>query len=335
MKIDGALIDAEPRQAGVAARRLEAQGFDGALTFEAAHDPFVPLALAALETERLELMTAIAIAFARNPMTCAQVANDLQLVSQGRFILGLGTQIRPHIEKRFGQPWSRPNARMREFVRALRAIWRCWHEGERLDFRGEFYTHALMTPFFNPGANPYGPPPVFLAGFGPAMIGVAGEVADGWIVHPLHSRSYVDEVALPALQRGMARSGRERSQFQVACQTIVMLGGNDEEIERARQKARGQIAFYGSTPGYKIMLDHHGWGDLQPQLNRMSKQGQWFEMMALVTDEMLDAIGVSGTPSAVGAALRARNDFADRTSLVMYNETEEEAIVDVVRAVNG
>jgi len=331
MKIDGALLAAAPHEAGAAARKLEDQGFDGALTFEAAHDPFVPLALAAAATEHIELMTAIAIAFARNPMTCAQVANDLQLVSQGRFILGLGTQIRPHIEKRFGQIWSKPNARMREFVRALRAIWRCWHAGERLDFRGEFYTHALMTPFFNPGPNPYGPPPVFLAGFGPAMIRVAGDVADGWIVHPLHSRKYVNEVALPALARGLERSGRKRGHFAIDCQTIVMLGSNDEEIERARQKARGQIAFYGSTPAYRIMLDLHGWGALQPELNRMSKQGQWFEMMALITDEMVDTIGVSGTPSAVGAALRARNDFADRTSLVMYNETEEDAVVDVVR----
>jgi probable F420-dependent oxidoreductase len=335
MKVDGPLLAPEARQAGAAARALEAQGFDGALTFEAAHDAFLALALAAVETDRIVLMTAVAIAFGRNPMICAQVANDLQLVSRGRFILGLGTQIRPHIERRFSQPWFKPNARMREFVRAVRAIWRAWHGGERLDFRGEFYTHTLMTPFFNPGPNPYGAPRVFLAGFGPAMIAVAGEVGDGWIVHPLHSRAYIHDVALPALERGLGRGSRDRAQFEIDCQTIVMLGSNDEEIERARQKARGQIAFYGSTPGYRIMLDHHGWGALQPELNRMSKQGQWFEMMSLITDEMLDVVGVSGTPAQAAAVLRTRNDFADRTSLVLYNETEPEAVADLVRALKA
>lgn len=332
MKIDGALLGVDPAESGTEAKRLEQQGFDGVLSFEGAHDPFLPLALAAAATERVELTTAIAIAFARNPMVCAYAANDLQLVSRGRFILGLGTQIRPHIEKRFGQPWSRPNARMREFVRALRAIWRSWSTGERLDFRGEFYTHTLMTPFFSPGPNPFGPPRVALAGFGPHMITVAGEVADAWITHPLNSPSYVREVALPALEKGLGRAGRARSNFEIACQTITMIGRTDAEIASARSKARGQIAFYGSTPSYRVMLDHHGWGHLQPELNRMSKQGQWFEMMALVTDDMLDTIGVSGTPAEAGRRLRERNAFADRTSLVLYNETDPDAVTDLVGA---
>src|SRR5262249_13833598 len=202
---------------------------------------------------RVTLTTAIAIAFARNPMLCAYMANDLQLLSRGRFVLGLGTQIRPHIERRFGQTWSRPNARMREFVRAIRAIWRAWDTGERLDVRGEFYTHTLMTPFFSPGPNPHGRPPIALAGFGPAMIGVAGEVADGWIVHPLNSPSYVRTVGLPALERGLAKAGRTRADVEISCQTITMIGSNDEEIAMARAKAKGQIAFYGSTPAYKVM----------------------------------------------------------------------------------
>lgn len=331
MKIDAALLTTDPVATGAAARTIEAQGFDGLQSFEGPHDPFLPLALAAEHTTRLELATAIAIAFARNPMVCAYVANDLQLLSKGRFTLGLGTQIRPHIERRFGEPWSKPNARMREFVRALRAIWRAWESGERLDVRGEFYTHTLMTPFFSPGANPYGAPRVSLAGFGPAMIAVAGEVADGWIIHPLNSPSYVRAVGLPALQKGFARGGRERTTFEICCQTIVMIGSTDEEIARAREKAKGQIAFYGSTPAYRVMLEHHGWGDLQPELNRMSKQGQWFDMMRLINDDMLDVIGVSGTPGAAGRALRRRNDFAERTSLVLYNETEPDAVVDVVR----
>ena len=335
MKIDGALLATELDQSGAAAKAYEDQGFDGVLSFEGPHDPFLPLVLAARETERVTLTTAIAIAFARNPMVCAYLANDLQLISRGRFVLGLGTQIRPHIERRFSETWSRPNARIREFVRAVRAIWRSWHEGERLSFQGEFYRHTLMSPFFNPGPNPWGPPPVYLAGFGPPMIAAAGEVADGWIVHPLHSRDYVHRVALPALERGLARGGRARAGFTVSCQTIVMVGRTDEELARARWKARGQIAFYGSTPAYRVFLDHHGWGDLHPVLNRMSKEGRWGEMIDLVTDDMVDTIGVSGTPAEVGPRLRARNDFADRTSLVLYNEAEPDAVTDVVRGLRG
>jgi probable F420-dependent oxidoreductase len=335
MKIEGALLGADLAETGEAAARLEAQGFDGLLSFEGPHDPFLPLAAAAQHTTRIELTTAIAVAFARNPMVCAYLGNDLQLLSHGRFVLGLGTQIRPHIERRFGETWSRPNARMREFVRALRAIWHSWETGGRLDFRGAFYSHTLMTPFFSPGPNPHGPPRVFLAGFGPAMIAVAGEVADGWLVHPLNSPEYVRAVGLPALERGLARAGRTRADVEIACQTIVMMGSTDEEIARAREKAKGQIAFYGSTPAYRVMLDHHGWGDLQPTLNRMSKEGRWAEMMALVSEEMLDVIGVSGRPATVGRRLRERNAFAGRTSLVLYNETDAEAVIDLVRGFKG
>ena len=243
MQIDGALVADDLRQTGEAARRMEGQGFDGLLSFESSHDPFLPLAAAAEHTSRVRLTTAVAIAFARNPMVSAYAANDLQLLSGGRFVLGLGTQIRPHIEKRFGQPWSKPNARMREFVRAVRAIWRAWDTGERLEFRGEFYAHTLMTPFFSPGPNPHGRPPIVLAGFGPAMIAVAGEVADGWIVHPLNSPSYVEAVGLPALDRGLERSGRGRRDVEISCQTITMIGSTDAEVAAARTKAKGQIAF--------------------------------------------------------------------------------------------
>jgi probable F420-dependent oxidoreductase len=266
-------------------------------------------------------------------MICAQLANDLQLLSRGRFVLGLGTQIRPHIERRFSQTWSKPNRRMREFVRATRAIWRSWHDGERLDFRGEFYTHTLMTPVFNPGPNPFGTPRIFLAGFGPAMVRVAGEVADGWFVHPLHSPEFLGAMTIPALEQGLARARRSRDTFEISCQTIVMMGSCDEEVARARNNAKAQIAFYSSTPAYRVMLDHHGWGELQPELNRLSKQGRWLDMIGFVTDEMLDTIGVSGTPSEVAAAVRRRNDFADRTTLVLYNETAPDAVTDLVREI--
>jgi probable F420-dependent oxidoreductase len=330
MKLDGALIGGDWTRAGEEAALLEAQGFAGAWSFEGQHDPFVPLVLAAERTETIELGTAIAVAFARNPMTTAYLAQDLQTLAKGRFILGLGTQIRPHIEKRFSQPWSRPVARMREFVGALRAIFRAWSDGSRLDFRGEFYTHTLMTPMFSPPL-PFGSPPIFLAGVGARMVEMVGEVADGFLVHPFHSHPFLEAETLPALSRGLARTGRERDAFTISCQTIVALGSNDAEIERARQKARGQISFYGSTPAYKGVLEHHGRPELQPELNRLSKQGKWLDMMGLVDDALFDQIAVSGTPAQVARKLRARNGFADRTTLMLYNETLPEAVVDVVR----
>ncbi len=336
MKVDIALPAADPAEAGRAARAFEEHGFDGVLSFEGPHDPFLPLVLAAQATTGLELTTAVAIALARNPMVCAYMANDLQLISRGRFRLGLGSQIRPHIEKRFSQTWSRPNARMREFVLAMRAIFRSWNERAPLRFEGEIYRHTLMPPFFSPGPNPFGPPPILLAGFGPSMIEIAGEVADGWIIHPLHSVSYVDHVALPALHAGAARAGRDPATIEISAQTIVMVGSDEAQIARARQGARLQLAFYGSTPAYRGMLEHHGWGALQPELNRMTREGRWGEMSALISDQMLAVVGVCGTPLEVGRKLRERNRFARRTSLVLYDETGDAAtlatILDGLRA---
>jgi len=330
MKVDGALTGSDFPKAGEEAALLEAQGFAGAWSFEGQHDPFVPLVLAAERTESITLGTAIAVAFARNPMTTAYLAQDLQTLSRGRFVLGLGTQIRPHIEKRFSQIWSRPVERMREFVGALRAIFCAWGDGSRLEFRGEFYTHTLMTPMFVPPL-PYGSPPIYLAGVGARMVEMVGEAADGLFVHPFHSRAYLEAETLPALRRGLERVGRKREEFGISCQTIVALGSNDGEIETARRKARGQISFYGSTPAYKGVLEHHGYPALQPELNRLSKQGQWPLMMGKIDDALFDLIAVSGTPAQVAAKLRARNDFADRTTLMLYNETHPEAVADVVR----
>ncbi len=333
MKIDGALMAATPEASGALARELEEQGHDGVYSFEGPHDPFFPLLLAAQTTKRVELATGVAIAFARNPMICAQIAHDLQRLSSGRFILGLGTQIRPHIERRFSQSWSRPASRMREFVLAIRAIWACWRDGGKLDFRGEFYTHTLMTPMFSPGPNPFGDPRIFLAGVGSRMIEVCGEVADGFFVHPLHTPSYLREIALPALERGLAAGGRERDRLEVCCQTIVCIGSNDEEIARARNKARAQLSFYGSTPAYGGVLEHAGHDDLHPELNRMSKQGKWLEMNGLIPDDLLDEVVVSGTPSGAGARLRERNGaLVERSGLGLYNETEPDAVVDLIRA---
>jgi probable F420-dependent oxidoreductase len=337
VKIDAGLMTADLTAAGATAARLEAQGFAGAWSFESAHDAFLPLVLAAQTTERIALGTAVAIAFARNPMNVAQLAWDVQTLARGRFLLGLGTQIQPHIEKRFSMPWSRPTERLREFVLAIRAIWRAWETGERLSFRGDFYTHTLMTPFFNPGPNAFGAPPIFLAGVGPRMVEVVGEVADGFLVHPLHSPSFLSAVTLPALERGLAKSGRARKDIAVSCQTIVAMGATPAQIEAARQKARGQISFYGSTPAYRGVLEHEGQAALHPELNRLSKVGAWGEMAKRIDDALLDAIAVSGTPAEVGRKLRERNaGFASRTTLMLYDETgDPEAVRDVIRAASA
>jgi len=333
VKVDGAILVSDPRAAGPAARGLEAAGYDGGFTFEGPHDPFLPLAVAAEHTERIELFTAVAIAFARNPMLLANLGYDLQLQSRGRFLLGLGSQIRPHIEKRYSAAWSRPAARMRELVLAIRAIWACWHEGARLDFRGEFYRHTLMTPVFNPGPNPHGLPPIFVAGVGPRMTEVVGEVADGFFVHPFHTPAFIEQCTLPALERGFAKAGRARSDFTIACQTIVAAGSTDEELEAAKRAARAQISFYGSTPAYRPVLDCHGWGALQEELNRLSKRGEWGEMAGLISDEVLETVAVVGRTDEVPAKLRARcRPFADRVSLVSPSAPDPQRWAGVLRA---
>jgi len=281
------------------ARTLEADGYDGGATAETSHDPFFPLLLAARATERLELSTGVAIAFARTPMTMASIANDLQLASKGRFSLGLGSQIKPHIERRFSMPWSHPAARMREYILAMRAIWAAWNDGTKLDFRGDFYSHTLMTPFFNPGPNPYGPPKVYLAAVGELMTEVGGEVADGVIIHGFTTERYVKEVTLPAIERGLAKAGRSRADFEISGPLFVVTGTNEQELETARQAVQQQIAFYGSTPAYRPVLDLHGWGDLQPELNSLSKQGEWVKMGELIDDDVLDAFAVVAEPDGI------------------------------------
>ena len=306
----------DPRTAREVFPRLEEIGYDGAFSFEAKHDPFLPLAVAAEHTRTLQLGTAIAIAFARNPMNLANVGNDLQLLTEGRFLLGLGSQIRPHIVNRFSSVWSEPAKRMREIVLAMREIWRCWETGDRLRFEGEFYRHTLMTPTFDPGPNEFGPPPVYIGGFGSRMVAVSGEVADGLITHPFTTRRSLIEQTLPALERGLARVGKPRAEFDVIAATLVVTADTDAELERVKQAAREQLAFYGSTPAYKPTLDCHGWGDLHHELNRMSKEGKWVEMASLIDDEILEAIAVVGPPDTIAGALVARLDgIADGMSL--------------------
>lgn len=293
---------------GAEARELELAGYDGAWSAETGHDPLMIVAGAATSTTTLELGTGIVVAFARSPMITATMANDVQLLSRGRLLLGLGSQIKPHIEKRYSMPWSHPAPRMREYVLAMRAIWACWNEGAALNFRGEYYRHTLMSPFFNPGPNPYGAPQVYLAAVGELMTEVAGEVADGLLVHPFTTERYVREVTLPALERGLAKSGREAKDFPISFSGLIATGDTDEELEDATRRVRGQIAFYGSTPAYRGVLELHGWGDLQSELNTLSKTGEWEKMGELIDDDVLNAFSIVARPNDVGAIVRSRLD---------------------------
>jgi probable F420-dependent oxidoreductase len=335
MKVDGA-ISPDPQQAEASASSAEAAGYDGAWCPETNHDPMVSLTLASQATTRLELGTAIAVAFARNPMTLAMTANDLQLLTQGRFILGLGSQIQPHIEKRYSMPWSHPAPRMREFISAMRAIWASWHDGGRLAFRGDFYTHTLMTPFFSPGPNPYGPPKVVLAGVGAKMTEVAGEVADGFLCHGFTTERYLKEVTFPALEKGRAKAGKTLDGFEIAGPFFVVTGETEEEVKAADLMVRAQIAFYGSTPSYRGVLELHGWGDLQDVLNPLSKQGRWNEMTALIDDEMLTTFAVVGEPDEVAPELLRRfGGIVTRLSFYMRGAEEASRWTQIVRALQA
>lgn len=305
MKVDGG-IGFDLVKAGRAAKDAEELGYSGAWTVETNHDPFLPLGLAAEATETLELGTGIAVAFARSPMTTAQLAHDLQAASGGRMLLGLGSQIKPHITKRFSMPWDRPAARMREYVLAMRAIWASWNDDVKLDFRGDFYTHTLMTPFFNPGPTGHGPPKVLLAGVGPMMTEVAGEVCDGFLCHAFTTETYFREVTLPALERGLEKAGRSRADFQVSGPAFVVTGTSEEEMTASANGTRQQIAFYGSTPAYKPVLEMHGWGDLHTELNSLSKQGEWVQMGKLIDDDILGTFAVVAEPEAIAAEWKAR-----------------------------
>ncbi|MDT5146865.1 MAG: hypothetical protein QOC58_1510, partial [Mycobacterium sp.] len=280
---------------------------------------------------RLELGTNIAVAFARNPMIVANIGWDLQSYSQGRFVLGLGTQIQPHIEKRFSMPWSHPARRMREFVSALRAIWSAWADGTKLRFEGDFYTHKIMTPMFTPEPNPYPAPKVFIAAVGEAMTEMCGEVADGHLGHPMVSKRYLDEVTMPALLRGMQRSGRSHNDFQVSAEVMVATGRNDAELSAATAAVRKQIAFYGSTPAYRRVLEVHGWGDLQTELHRLSLQGGWDEMGLLIDDEMLAAFAVVGPVDTVAAALRSRCEGSVDRVLPIFMTASPDCVFEALK----
>jgi probable F420-dependent oxidoreductase len=318
-----------------AAAASEAAGYAGLWTGETQHDPFLQVLLAAEATEHVTLGTSIAIAFGRTPMTLANTAFDLARYSRGRFVLGLGSQVKPHIERRFSMPWSHPAARMREFVAALRAIWASWQDGVKLDFRGEFYTHTLMTPFFSPPAHEWGPPPVYLAGVGKLMTEVAGEVCDGFFFHAFTTPSYLREVTIPALERGRLAGGAgSLDGFTIAGPAFTCVGRNDEELDAAIRGTKEQIAFYASTPAYRGVLEHHGWGDLQPELTRMSKEGKWKEMADVIDDDVVRTFAAVGDVKTVARQLRERWDVATRLSFYIPYRADDSVRRELLAALS-
>lgn len=288
------------------AAELEAQGADVIVAGEVDHDPLLQLTMAATSTENLQIMSSITVAFARSPMTLALQAHDINVLSRGRLILGIGSQIKPHIEKRYCMPWSKPAARMKEYVSALKAIWACWYDGVPLDFRGEFYTHSLMTPMFTPKDKSFGAPPVFVAAVGPLMTRNAAEVADGILMHSFITEEYIREEMMPAIKEGLSRSGRERSAIQLVGGPLIVTGETPEELDCVKQAVRNQIAFYASTPAYRPVLESVGYGDLQPELLQLSKSGEWLEMGRRIDDYLLNKIALVGDPEQIADQLSKR-----------------------------
>ena len=336
MRVDASLTHSIERTHADAAV-LEAAGYDGIWVGETKHEPFLQLLHAAQATERTLIGTSVAIAFARTPLTVAHIGFDMAQYAKGRFVLGLGSQVKPHIERRFSMPWSNPVPRMREFVLALRAVWATWEEGTKLDFEGEFYTHTLMTPFFSPAPHEFGPPPVYVAGVGARMTEVAGEVADGFFVHPFTTRRYFDEVTRPALERGRESRGADGLDgFVVTGPSFVAVGRDEEELAAAVRGTKAQIAFYASTPAYRGVLDLHDRGELQPELTRRSKAGRWADMGDLVDDELLGLMAIVGDPQSVGSEIVSRWRGAyDRVSLYTNYEIDKTVIAETVAAIRA
>ncbi|MGO9507666.1 MAG: TIGR03617 family F420-dependent LLM class oxidoreductase [Mycobacterium sp.] len=309
-------------------------GYAGVWSTEVARDPFLPLLLAAEHTPRLTVGTAIAVAFARNPMSMATVANDLQSLSSGKFMLGLGSQIKAHIERRFSMPWSRPADRMREFVAAMHVIWDSWHNDQPLDFRGDFYEHTLMPPAFRPCPNVFGAPPVLIAAVGPQMTTVAAEVADGLIVHGFTTERFLREVTVPQVNSVLERERRSDTDFMLAYSGFVVTGLDERALAEAAAAVRRVIAFYGSTPAYRGVLDLHGWGDLHTELHRLSKINAWDTMTGLIDDTMLNTFAVVGEPKKVGAEVRRRfGDIVDRFSFYAPYQLHPQACESMISAI--
>lgn len=306
LKLDTVLLAGSIDKVAETARAAERLGFDGLMTAETSHDPFLPLMIAAEHTEAIELGTSIAVAFPRSPMITAHTSWDLQDYSNGRFLLGLGTQVKGHNEKRFSVPWVSPGPRLRELIESLHAIWTCWQEGKRLAYAGKYYQFSLMTPFFSPGPIRARRPPIYIAGVNEYICRLAGELCDGFHIHPLNSTRYLEEVVIPLIAEGAASAGRDPSAVTLAAPCFVVMGDNDEQREEASLPVRQQIAFYASTRTYRAVLELHGWGDLGPRLHECSQKGAWSEMAALVSNDVLEAFSVIGRRDEIPALLKKR-----------------------------
>jgi probable F420-dependent oxidoreductase len=316
MKLNAAHSVAPTRYVAGLATRLEGAGCDGLYFADLSHDALLGAAVAATGTCRMAIGTSISLAFTRSPTALAYAAHDLNTANEGRFVLGLGPQVRPHIERRFGFAWSEPVQRMRETVLALHAVWDCWREGGPLNFQGEIFQLSLMPPAFRPEKTPWGGPPVYLAAVGPKMAELAGQVADGLFIHAFATESYVRNVLLPAVERGLVSSGRTREDFQLVYSAFIADTTAAESPALAREQARASVAFYASTPDYVRVLDQHGLGELQPLLRQMTREGNWTKMPGEISDEVLDMFCVTGAPEEIGAGLKARwGGLVDQISL--------------------
>ena len=338
MKLDVGMLTHDLKTIADYARKVEALGFDCLWSAETQHDPYLPLAVAATATSRIKLGTNIATVFSRSPMITAHVAWDLQKASGGRFTLGLGTQVKAHNERRFSVKYESPGPKMAEAVRAIRAIWDCWQNGTKLDFKGQFYTFDVMTPFFNPGPIEHPQIPIFVAAVNTYMCTVAGEFCDGMHVHPFNSPKYLREVVQPAVAEGQRRSGRRREDFTFATSSFVIVGDTEAERQAQALLVKQQIAFYGSTRTYQPVLETHGWGHLTAQLHKKSIEGDWPGMAELITDEMLDTYAVTATYDTLAAKLRERYaGLLDRTGLYQpYQQSlDDPRLPALIKAMNG
>ena len=338
MKIDTQLRDVPFGRVGEEALRYERMGFDCAWTFEASHNPFLPLALAAAATRRLEVGTNIAVAFARSPFAMAQAAWDLQRGSGGRFHLGVGTQVRAHVERRFSMPFDRPAARVTDYIRCVRAIWDSFQNGVRPSYEGPFYQFRLLSPFFDPGPIDHPDIPIYLAGVNERMCRAAGEVADGFHVHPMHSVGYLRDVVRPAVGAGARAAGREGAAFTLYAPVFAVTGESERERSAAEREVRRQVAFYASTPSYRALLEYHGLGGIGKELSALMRRGEVDAMPRLVPDALLDEVAIAAPPASVPTELRRRYEgLLDRVSLYFpvpdgAPEGEWRGFVDTFRA---
>jgi probable F420-dependent oxidoreductase len=337
VKLDTGLLPASLHEASAAAKAAEEMGFDALWSAETCHDPFLPLVLAAEHTTRIKLGTSIAVAFPRSPMVLAQIGWDLQEQSRGRFLLGLGTQVKGHNQRRFGVKWEQPGPKLREMIQMIHAIWDCWQNGTRPNFRGTFYNFTLMTPFFNPGPLPYPRPPIYIAGVNEYMCRLAGELCDGFHVHPLHSIKYLDTAVMPNIRKGLEKAGRRRADIALSSAVFVVTGENAKEIEAAKGPVRQQISFYASTPAYVGVLETHGWGETARRLTELSKRGDWSAMGDEITDDMLEVYAITGTYDEIAEKVKRKYDgYLDRVAFYFpISAGDSERWRQLVRAFNG